>query len=95
MRIFEFANTALEKAKARLMDMHACLNDLLIKDELDLEKAKRDTTVVEVAIRHANDQAVENIPASQVEVPQPGQLNHPFLANLNIDEAHKAGLEDL
>ncbi len=56
MRIFEFANTKnLEKVKVCLVEMHDCPNDFFVIDNLDLEKTKRDTIIVEVFIRHVND----------------------------------------
>lgn len=94
-RIFEVANTDLPNALGRLKELHASMQQILIRDEMELAEAKRNTTVVEVAIRHANNQAEDSGSSSQLKMPESGTFNHPFLANLVIDDAHKAALEDL
>jgi len=94
IRIFECTNTDLPKAMGRLHELHGLLHQILIEDETDLAEAKRNTTVVEVAIRHANNQAEDCGTGSQISIPEAGTFNHPFLVNLSIDEAHKAALED-
>jgi len=49
-RIFECANIDIAKAMIRLQELHAILEDILAEDEVDLELAKKNTTVVEVAL---------------------------------------------
>jgi len=93
-RVFEFANTDLPKALSRLHELHAAMLKILADNDTDLEITKRNTTVVKVAIRHANNQVEENISLSQLSIPVAGTFSHPFLANLCIDESHKAALED-
>jgi len=94
-RIFECANTDLSLALSRLRELHASLHEILVQDDADLEIAKKNITVVEVAIRHANNMANEtNVLLSQIAVPETGTFSHPFLANLCIEDAHKAALED-
>ena len=93
-RIFEFANTDLQKALSRLQELQSMLFQILANDEADLSDAKRDTTIVEVAIRHANNQVEEAVSLSQLSVPEAGTFSHPFLTNLTISDAHKAALED-
>lgn len=94
-RVFECANTDLPGALARLQEMHKALHEILVQDESDLDIAKKNTALVEVAIRHANNQSGNSeIPLSQFTVPEMGTFSHPFLANLTIDDVHKAALED-
>jgi len=95
-RIFEVANTDLPRALARLQEFQGKLLQILAEDELDLADAKKNTTIAEVAIRHANNQTEDcSASLSQLSIPESGTFMHPFLANLSIDEAHKAALEDL
>ena len=70
------------------------LFQILTNDEVDLSDAKRDTTIVEVAIRHANNQVEDVVSLSQLSVPEAGTFTHPFLTNLSVSDAHKAALED-
>ena len=94
-RIFEFANSDLPAAMDRLKELQAALHDILAQDEGDLESSKKNTAVVEVAIRHANKQTVEDcVVMPQTSIPESGTFSHPFLKNLTIDDAHKAALED-
>lgn len=94
-RVFECANTDLHTALERLKELHAALHDILLQEEKELELAKRNTAVVEVAIRHANNQTEDTgASLSQISMPEAGSFSHPFLANLCIDDAHKAALED-
>lgn len=70
------------------------LFQILANDEVDLSNAKRNTTIVEVAIRHANNQMEEVVSLLQLSIPEVGTFTHPFLANLSISDAHKAALGD-
>ena len=94
-RIFEFANSDLPAAMARLKELHTVLHDILTQDEGDLETSKKHMAVVEVALRHANKQtADDSVTMSQTSFPESGTFSHPFLNNLSIEQAHKAALED-
>ena len=94
-RIFEFANSDLPAAMARLKELHTALLDILAQDEADLEASKKNSAVVEVAIRHANKQtADDSVTLSQTAIPESGTFSHPFLNNLSIEDAHRAALED-
>jgi len=52
-RVFEYANTNLPTAMTRLQEMHRMLHQILTNDEAEIELAN--TTVMEVAIQHANN----------------------------------------
>ena len=94
-RIFEVVHSDLPAAMDRLKELHSALHEILAQDEEDLEMSKKDTAVVEVAIRHANKQtADDSVMVSQTVYPESGTFSHPFLNNLAIEDAHKAALED-
>jgi len=92
--IFEVANTNLWKALDQLLEFHEVLHQILASDENDLIQAKKNTIVVEVTIRHANNQAEDCRSSPLLTIPESGTFQHPFMVNLDIDKTHKAALED-
>jgi hypothetical protein len=88
-RIFEFANSHLPKAMERLRHCHSILNDLFSQDFDEIDEAKRNTEIAEVAIKQAN-KCVNIETAGGI-----GAFNHPYLMNLSINEVVKASMEDM
>ena len=88
-RIFEVANSDLPKAMERLKHFHSILNELFSQDFDEIDEAKKNTEIAEVAIKQANKCA--NIEAAAGI----GAFNHPYLVNLAFDEVVKASMEDM
>jgi hypothetical protein len=96
--------TATEKTEqgiTRLKQAHSILSDILDHDEKDLEEAEFHTRAVEAALKATNPHESwgnEPTPITGISLDDtcssPSAM-HPLLSRLNIEQAHKAAIEEL
>jgi len=83
--------------------MHKKLEAFMTTDGLEYQEARGNTTMVEAALKKANGVQTDSVASSEVPNSSVTDItgdsgnafSHPVLQDMDIEEAHKAALEDL